>query len=189
MSNTEPFKLSNHLGLSIVEGSPKSTRNKKLQDGSIERFGNYAQKSRKQINFHRVNGTDIAAISNAMVSGVIGSEINIQSRTNLNNIDVEFELLIREHAKVKNFEVTGRMHRDEALRKIVEFELTQGGVLVRHRYNSSWKIPYRLELVGVDMIDTTKYNEFQNVHNGIKTDKDGRITGIYLYKDEKKISF
>lgn len=183
---SSPFTLSQYLGRHIVEGSPKSTKNKTLQDGHIEQYGNYAQKSRKQINFHRLNGTDIAAIENAMVSGVIGSKINIQSRTNLNNIDAEFEDLLEEHSEVGNFDTTKRLHRDEALRKIVGFELTQGGVLVRHKYSTAWNIPYKLELVGVDMIDTTKYNETINVFNGIKLDKDNAIVGVYLYKDGKK---
>lgn len=186
MNSQEPFGLSHYLGQHIIEGSPKSTRGKKLQDGYIEQYGNYAQKSRKQVNFHRLNGTDVASIENALVSGVIGSEINIQSVTNLNNIDQEFEDLVAEHSEVENFDTTGRFHRDEALRKIIGFELTQGGVLIRHHYNNAWAIPYRVELVGVDMIDTRMHNDLEKVYNGIKLDSYNRVIGIYLYSDNKK---
>jgi capsid protein len=36
------------------------------------------------------------------------------------------------------------------------------------------------------MIDTTRYDDKKNLFNGIQRDRDGRITGIYLYKTQER---
>ena len=64
----------------------------------------------------------------------------------------------------------------------------QGGIIVRHHYNAEWEIPYRMELIGVDMIDTSKNNREENVKNGLKKDSYQRVIGIYLHDDEDKRS-
>lgn len=172
----------------IINGSPESTSNKRLHDGSLEEYPNIAQTSRRQLNFHGANGTDIPSILHAVVSGVIGSGVNIQSRSQDQKINIAFEALLKTHAKDKNFDTTGRFHRNEAFRKIVHFENLNGGVIVRHHYNNAWAIPYRLELVGIDMIDTSK-NHGKYLENGLQKDKYGRITHIYLFVDaEKRVS-
>ena len=183
MSFTLPSYLPN---ATIIEGAPKTVVGKQTFDGVVEDYGNYAEKSRKEINYHYVNSTDVSAIRNAFVSGVVGSGINIQSRSADKNINQEFESLLKEHAKSKNFDITGRFHRNEFLRQIIGFETVNGGVIVRHHYSSYWKIPYRLELVGIDMIDTAKSDHTISLQNGIKRNKWGRITHLYLYTDYDK---
>lgn len=172
----------------LIGGSPESTSLKRLHDGSIEEYPNIAQASRRQLNYHGVNGTDVPSMLHAIVSGVIGSGVNIQSRSQKSEINIAFESLLKLHAKDKNFDITGRFHRNEAFRKIVHFENLNGGVIVRHHYNNAWAIPYRLELVGIDMIDTSK-NIGKYLENGLQKDRYGRITHIYLFTDaEKRVS-
>ena len=187
MSN---FTLSPYLSsYAIIEGSPKTVAGKTTFDGAVEDFSNYAEASRKQINYFNLNSTDIPAIINATISGVVGSGINIQSRSEDKQVNKEFEALLKEHGKSKNFDTTGRFHRNEFLRKIICFETLNGGVIVRHHYSTSWDIPYRLEMVGIDMIDVAKTDITKNTQNGIKRNKWGRITHLYLFTDyEKTIS-
>ncbi len=170
----------------LINGSPKTTYSKTLHDGSIENYSNYAQQTRKQLNYHASNGTDVPSLVHSVVAGVIGRGVNIQARAKTSELNVAFETLLRVHAKCDNFDTTGRFHRDEAFRQIVHFENLNGGVIVRHHYNNSWDIPYRIELVGVDMIDTSQNNQFTKVVNGLKKDRYGRITHIYLYTDTEK---
>ena len=185
----DPFDLIQFIkSSSIIQGSPESTHGKTLTDGSIENYGDFGLRSRKQINYHLFNGTDIPAIRNTMISGVVGDKINIQSRLENKNINNAFEELLKEHGKVANFDITKRFHRNEAFRQIVGNEVVQGGVIVRHHYKTKWDIPYKTELVSVNMIDTAKTLEYENVYNGIKKDDDEAIIGLYLFDDSKKIS-
>jgi capsid protein len=181
------FDLISYIkGSSVIQGSPETTYGKTLTDGKLESYGDIARRSRKEINYHLFNGTDIPAIRNTMIAGIVGEKINIQSRNESQKINNDFEALLKEHSKIKNFEITGRFHRDEGLRQIVGMEVVNGGVIIRHHYNTAWKIPYKIELVGVDMIDTTQNIYLKNIRNGLKTDKYGTVIGIYLYDDYEK---
>ncbi len=170
----------------IITGSETAEETGAGFDGAIETFGDYAAASRKQINHYYANGTDISAILNSVIGGVIGSGVNIQARTGDEELNAAFELLLKKHAKSNNFDITGRAHRDEFLRGIIGYELLSGGVIIRHHYSTSWEIPYRLEMVGVDMIDTSKNDEEGRLLNGIQRDRYGRVTHIWLYSDYKK---
>jgi len=170
---------------SILQGSNGKLDFTNKPDGFIEDYGDFAQKVRSEINYYNLNGTDVPSIINAVVSGVIGSGINIQSTYQDKAIQTQFEDLLEEHSEVGNFTTCGRFSRDEALRKIVGYETLQGGVLVRHHYNPKWNIPYRLELIPVTMIDTAQtdytYKNGLKAQNGLVKDKYNRIVGIYLY--------
>ena len=171
---------------SLIVGSPESTFGKNMHDGSVESFGDFTKRSRREINYHLLNGTDIPSILRSNVAGVVGSGINIQSRTGKKSIDDEMEALLEEHGEVKNFEVTGRWHSNEAYRQMVYFLTLQGGIIIRHHYSTEWEIPYKIELAGIDMIDISKNIKQDNVQNGLKKDRWGKVVGIYLYNELEK---
>lgn len=166
-----------------IIGAPSSTTGKPTFDGFFENYAITGQRLRREINFHNANGTEIPAIIETMVAGTIGGGVNVQCRTGDNEIDDAFEDLLTEASEIANFEITGRFHFAGALRAVVANKWSQGGFLVRYHYNSSWKIPLRPELIGVDMIDTSRTNRAENLINGIKKDSYGRIVGIYLFTD------
>lgn len=187
MSALTSSEILNNIKLySLIQGSPESTYGKNMHDGALESHGDFTRRSRKEINYHNLNGTDITSIVRTNVSGVVGAKINIQSRNKKDKINEDFEALLKMHGDKENFEVTGRWHRDEAWRMIVAFATLQGGIIIRHHYNSTWAIPYRMELVGIDMIDNSKNNRIENVQNGLKKDSYGRVVGIYLYDSYDK---
>ena len=157
---------------------------KRTHDGNVESYGDFAQNSRRQINNLAVNGTDVPAILTAHVAGVVGSSVNIQSTLTNNDTNNQFEQLIKEHGKMFNFDITGRFDRNEGLRLIEWFKAMQGGVLIRYHYNSAWKIPMRTELIGVDRIDTAKYDK--DTKNGLVKNRYGRVTHVWLYDDDDR---
>ena len=117
----------------LFVGSPKTTHNKAKPDGNVEDFSDFGRKTRTQIAYHNLNGTDIPALIKTAQTGIIGSGISIQSRTKEKEIDNSFEDLIREHSKKRNFEVTERFSRDGFLEMCISEVFRKGGVLVRHR--------------------------------------------------------
>lgn len=172
---------------SFFKGSPKTASKAKV-DGTIESYADIGQKTRKQIFYHHINGSDIPALILTATTGIIGEGISIQSRTKDEAIAEEFEELIRQHAKKKNFEVTKRFSRDDSMIISISEKMRKGGVLVRHRYSNAWEIPYKLEIIGVDMIDVGKYDKEKNILNGLRKDKYGAIVGYFLYTDDTKLN-
>lgn len=171
----------------LIQGDKVADSNPSF-DGSLEEYGDYARRSRRQINYHALNGVDIPAMLEASVAGVIGSGVNIQCRTGNKKIDTAFEKLLRKHSLSKHFDIKQDDHRNEMLRHIQRFSSQNGGVLIRFRYSNRWEIPFKIELIGIDMIDVSKDNYFTNTLNGLQKDTDGAITGIWLYEDYKKTS-
>ncbi|MBL0707460.1 MAG: phage portal protein [Sulfurimonas sp.] len=186
MATDTQFDLINYIQqTSLIQGSPNTTYGKSTFDGNIEKNGDLTRRSRRDINYHLLNGTDISAFLNAEVTGVIGSGVNIQSRTGVAKIDKSFESYLEEHSESDNFETSGMWGRDEAWAKIIHFSKLQGGIIVRHHYNNSWKIPYKMEIISIDMIDFSKNFRQDNVENGLKKDKYQKVIGIYLYDKDR----
>jgi hypothetical protein len=168
--------------MGLFSGSPKTTRNKAKLIKDVEDYSNLGKSTREEISFHFLNGTVIPSII-LLKQKAIGRGLNIQSRTKVNEIDDAFEILIKQHAKKKNFEVSSTMPREEALKMCMSEKYRKGGVLVRHRYDTRWNIPYKLEIIGVDRINVSKYNKEERILNGLKKDKYGAIVSYFIFKD------
>lgn len=171
----------------LFKGSPKTAKKAKA-DGIVESYSEIGTKTRKQIFYHYLNGTDIPALIATATTGIIGEGLSIQSRTGDVAIDDAFEDLIQEHSERMNFEVTKRFSRDDALIISISEKMRKGGLLVRHRNSNTWDIPYKLEFIGVDMIDVSKYDRENNIINGLKKDKYGAIVSYFIYKDDSRMS-
>jgi capsid protein len=145
----------------------------------IENYGDLAEASRRQINNYHINDTIISSIVTSFVSGVVGKGVNFQSRFEDDSTNKELEQLQKIHGRVGNFDVTGRYGLQEFIRQIESSSLLQGGCIIRHRYSSSWSVPYKLELISVDRIATSRGK------NGFEYDRYGKITHIWLYTDAR----
>lgn len=172
----------------LFKGSPKTAKKAKA-DGIVEAYSEIGKKTRKQIFYHYLNGTDIPALIHTATTGIIGEGLSIQSRTGNVDIDDAFEDLIEEHSERNNFEVTKRFSRDDALIMSISEKMRKGGILVRHRNSNAWNIPYKLEFIGVDMINVSKYDRENNIINGLKKDKYGAIISYFVYTDNTKIAY
>lgn len=166
------------------------TSRERTTDQDIERIDiSFIEKTRKAIRWIAANNTDINSIINAKVGGTIGLSVNIQSRIqDMPELNTEIEDLIQQWSEAEHCEVTGRWHFDGLLRAMVEFTEKDGGFLIRHHYNPSWELKYRVEIIEVGMIDTSKHNEKTNLLNGIQRDNYGRVSGIYLYENQERLN-
>lgn len=187
---TKYFTLDYYLSaLGYTKASSMNlTRNQPTTDEDIEQINqSFIEETRKVIRWLGANNTDISAIVNADKQGVIGSSINIQSRiADMPDINNEIEDYIAEWCEFGNCETTSRWHFNSLLRSMVEFTDKDGGFLLRHHYNSSWDIPYKVELIEIGMIDVTRDDKNARVLNGLKKDRFGKVTGIYIYKDQER---
>ena len=177
----------------FTKGATLEITNKQpITDEDIERIDiDFARKTRETIRWLSANNTDVSSVIQANKIGIIGSTVNIQSRllgqveTNQAIEDAIAEFSEADKNGMGNCEVSGRWVLDEAWRSMVEFTDKDGGFLIRHHFNTAWSIPYRFELIEIGMIDVSVDND-KDILNGLKKDKFGRVTGIYIFKDQER---
>jgi len=173
------FGYTKAAGLDIVKGEP-------ITDDDIERIDiNFARKTREVIRWLDANGTDVGAMVNSDIFGIIGSGVNIQSRI---KDESELNESIEDYIDLwsDSCDVSGRWHFNEALRTMVRFNVKDGGFLLRHHVNKDWATPYKFELIEVGMIDISKDDKDKNLLNGLQKDKYGAITGVWIYTDQDR---
>jgi len=187
-------------GGGYAEGAPVITSGKPKTDGYIDRkHPSFAKKMREQINWLNVNEPDVQAIVTSLTDKTMGVNINVQVVSSSKTFNREAEALLNEHGNfgIENGvtraigELTGEHHFNAFSRMISDFTILGGGIIVRHHYNTAWTIPYKYELIGVDMIDISKTvlytpQDKETTINGIKRDKFGMITHLYLYTTPDK---
>ena len=187
-------------GGGYAQGAPISTATAPKADGFIDRdFPTFIKKMREQLNWLNVNDPNIQAIITSLTDKTVGVSINTQVESPSDIFNNEAEEFLQEHGAVGIVdgkyravgELSGRHHFNAFVRNISNFVALSGGIIVRHHYSTAWKIPYRYELVGVDMIDINKSSFFlkddsSSIINGIHRDVYGEITDIWLYTNPDK---
>lgn len=175
-----------------AEGARKSTAGKPLNDNNIDKISpQSASKIRKQTHWLNVNGTDIPAMVSMATARTIGVSVNIQVESSDSKFNKEAENSLKNFHKLGVGELTNKHHGNSAFRAISDFDLLDGGIIVRHHYNTAWAFPYKYELVPVDMIDISKgtgrKNDQDHTLNGIVYNKWNQPTHLYLYKTDDKL--
>ena len=175
-----------------AEGAKKSTAGKPLRDDNFDKLSpENARKIRKQTHWLNVNSTDIPAMVAKATARTIGVSVNTQVESHNNNFNNDAEAFLKTFHEIGVGELTNKHHGNSAFRAISDFDLLDGGIMIRHHYNAKWKIPYKYELVPVDMIDVSKGAGFRSGKpyelNGLVYNKWNQITHIYLYTNDDKI--
>ena len=149
-------------GGGYAEGAKTITNGKPKLDGNIDvKDVNFPKRIREQINWLNVNEPDIPAIASSLVAKTMGVTINVQVESKNPQFNSQAEELIEDFCGYEFIngtgiavgELTGQHHFNSAARIMSTFTTLNGGFIVRHHYNTQWRIPYKYELVGVDMID------------------------------------
>jgi len=189
------------FGGGYANGAKVTTAGTPKADGHIDRkYPSFAKKIREQINWMNVNETDIQAIVSSLTSKTMGISINTQVESPNDKFNEEAEALIAEHGNfglengniVALGEITGKHHFNACGRIISDFTALNGGIILRHHYNTAWTIPYKYEFLGVDMIDiskttyVTEEKPAETTINGLVRNKYGQITDVWIYSTPEK---
>ena len=125
----------------------------------------------------------------------MGVNLNVQVESKTESFNSQAESLIEDFFGYEfvagnersTCDLGGRLHFSSMSRVMSDFAALHGGFIVRHHYNPLWRIPYKIELVGVDMIDISKgYSQSKNTLNGLERSEFGDITYVWLYTNAKK---
>jgi capsid protein len=186
------MQLFNLVG-DYATGAKETTRSAPLMGGNVDLIDPYiGEKIRQQTKYLNVNGTDIPAMVAEATARTIGVTMTVQVESKDPVFNETAEQLIEEFIQIGVGELTGKHHFNSSARGISSFDLLDGGVMIRHHYLASWSIPYKYELVSVDMIDSSKNaNVDQNGNRtvaGLVLNKWNQLTHLYIYSDERRVS-
>jgi lambda family phage portal protein len=87
---------------------------------------------------------------------VIGRGFTLQARTPDEALNDQLELLWKRWCKAKNCDVTGTQSFNRMQRMAVDRKKVDGGILFLKRYTSEGMVPFQLQAIEVDELDTTQ---------------------------------
>ena len=114
---------------------------------------------------------------------VIGSGFTLQAKTEDEDVNSELERLWKKWCKARNCDVTGVQSLNQMLRMAVARKQVDGGILFVKRYTRDGMIPFSLQMVEVDELDTMHTmpgNPKHRVVGGIEYNEYNRPIGYWI---------
>ena len=102
-------------------------------------------------------------IANTLISAykrnVIGAGYNLQAKTKNAKLNADIEKLWKKWCKARNCDVTGTQTLNQILRMAVTRKKVDGGILFVKVYTNDGMIPFKLQMIEVDELDTLQVGE------------------------------
>ena len=114
---------------------------------------------------------------------VIGSGFQLQAKTSGEDLNTELEKLWKKWCKARNCDVTGTQSLNQILRMAVVRKHVDGGILFVKRYTRDGMIPFSLQMIEVDELDTMHVipgNPKHKVVGGIEYNEYNRPVGYWI---------
>ena len=128
--------------------------------------------------------SDIAkSVVHAFKRNVVGSGFKLQARTAKTKFNADIELAWRRWTKARNCDVTGQQSFNQLLRMAVERKKVDGGILFKKCYTPGGLVPFKLQALEVDELDTSQYtpkNPANKIINGIEYDAYNKPVGYWI---------
>lgn len=100
--------------------------------------------------------SDIAqSIIHAYKRNVVGKGYTLRAQTQDDELNKQIEKAWKRWCKARNCDVTGEQSFTSILRMMVERKRVDGGILVLYRYTPGGVVPFKLQCLEVDELDTT----------------------------------
>lgn len=156
------------------------------------RVANYSAEAtdRGSREYVRARARDLERNSDVMNSvlgaykrNVVGAGYQLQSKTRKSAMNKELEKLWKRWCKARNCDVTGQQSLNQMLRMAVVRKKVDGGILFVKRYTRDGMIPFSLQTIEVDELDTmhtTPGNQENRVVGGIEYNKYNRPVGYWV---------
>lgn len=129
------------------------------------------------------NSDIMNATLSAFERNIIGKGYTLQPNTGKNALDDEIRALWGEWCKAKNCDVTGQQSFNEMMRMAVIRKKVDGGILFLKRYTTIGILPFQLQAIEVDELDTAQIeprNKANKVIGGIEYNAFNRPVGYYI---------
>lgn len=101
------------------------------------------------------NSDMLNAIIGAFSRNIVGGGFNLQAETGDTNLNQQIEKLWAQWCKKRNCDVTATQSFSQMLRMAVRRKKTDGGMLFIKRYTSDGLLPFKLQAMEVDELDSS----------------------------------
>lgn len=129
------------------------------------------------------NSDIMNSVIGAYKRNVIGPGFQLQARTGNQKNNKEIEKLWMKWCKAKNCDVTGQQSLNQILRMAVVRKKVDGGILFVKRYTNEGIVPFQLQMMEVDELDTTivsPQNPKNRVIGGIEYNQFNKPVAYYF---------
>lgn len=129
------------------------------------------------------NSDIMNSVLGAYKRNVIGGGFQIQVKTEDAELNKELEKLWKRWCKARNCDVTGQQSLNQMLRMAVVRKKVDGGVLFLKRYTRDGMLPFSIQMIEVDELDTMQTNAAgpgNRVIGGIEYNSYNRPVGYWI---------
>lgn len=128
--------------------------------------------------------SDIAqAVLRAFERNVVGKGYTLRAKTGDETLNKEIEKAWKRWCKARNCDVTGEQSFNQILRMAVDRKKVDGGLLFVYRYTEGGVVPFKLQIMEVDELDTSQTTPHQRgnrVVGGIEYNQYRRPVGYWF---------
>ena len=129
------------------------------------------------------NSDVMNSLTGAFKRNVVGGGYRIQVQTDDAELNKKIEKAWKKWCKAKNCDVTGTQSLNQIIRMAVERKRIDGGILFVKRYTKQAFVPFQLQMLEVDELDTSimnAKNRGNKVVGGIEYNSFNRPVGYYI---------
>ena len=133
----------------------KSNRNWRVSNSSAEITDRYSRDDvRARARDLERNSDIMNSIVGAFKRNIVGGGYHVQVKTDDEELNTEIEKAWKKWCKKQNCDVTGTQSLNQIIRMAVERKKIDGGILFVKRYTSDGFVPFKLQMVEVDELDS-----------------------------------
>ncbi|MBD5499086.1 MAG: phage portal protein [Lachnospiraceae bacterium] len=129
------------------------------------------------------NSDIMNSVIGAFKRNVVGGGYRIQVKTDSPEINKQIEMAWKKWCKKQNCDVTGTQSLNQMIRMAVERKKVDGGILFVKRYTREGVVPFQLQMIEVDELDTETVQAKKTGHKvagGIEYDQFNKPVGYYI---------
>ena len=129
------------------------------------------------------NSDMMNSVIGAFKRNVVGGGYRMQACTGKPELNTQIEDAWKKWCKKRNCDVTGQQSFNQIIRMAVERKKVDGGILFVKRYTKEGFIPFQLQMIEVDELDTTQLipkKEGNKVVGGIEYNAFNKPQGYYI---------
>lgn len=128
--------------------------------------------------------SDIAnSVVGAYKRNIIGGGFNLQARSDNEELNQQIETLWKIWTKKQNCDITETQSFSQILRMAVERKKVDGGMLIHKTYTSGGLLPFKLQCLEVDELDTSQmmpHRQGNKVIGGVEVDGFNKAEGYWI---------
>lgn len=162
----------------------KGNRNWRVSNNSAEYTDRYSRDDvRARARDLERNSDIMNSVVGAFKRNIVGGGYHVQVKTEDEELNKKIEQAWRKWCKKQNCDVTGTQSLNQIIRMAVERKKIDGGILFVKRYTSDGFVPFKLQMIEVDELDSgvmQPKNSGNKVAGGIEFNPYNRPVGYYI---------